>query len=143
MDKRQLYNTGTVMNNRICKDLRWNAQKARKMERGEYNRHLYQYKNDMGQKKSIGLVIWKDKKPVYVLTSELSTVEEDICKRRSKQGILDIKRPVCIAQYNKYMGGVDLADQRRLFCESRVHGLQRWWIFLLYRCRNCKFNGSF
>ena len=51
MDKRQLYNTGTVMNNRICKDLRWNAQKARKMERGEYNRHLYQYKNDIGQEK--------------------------------------------------------------------------------------------
>ena len=30
------------------------------------------------------------------------------------------------------MGGVDIADQKRLFCESRIHGLSRWWIRVFF-----------
>ena len=30
------------------------------------------------------------------------------------------------------MGGVDIADQKRLFCESRIHGLGRWWIRVFF-----------
>ena len=61
-------------------------------------------------------------------------MKEDICKRRIKQGILEVKRPICISEYNPYMGGVDLSDQRRLYCESRVHRLQRCWncVFFYY-----------
>ena len=120
------------MANRIAKELRWMAKVSRKKERGEFDHHLYQYKDDLGMIENIGLVIWKDCKPVYVLTSECSTVEVDVCIRRSKQGLLHIDRPISVAQYNKYMGGVDVSEQKQLFCESRVHGLNRWWIQIFF-----------
>ena len=82
----------------------------------------------------MGLIIWKDRKPVYVLTNETSTTKVDCCVRRSKDGLLTLPRPNAITIYNRDMGGVDISDQKRLFCESRVHGLKRWWIrvFLYY-----------
>ena len=67
-----------------------------------------------------------------MLTSECSLDEEDYCKRRSKVGLLLIKRPISIKEYNKYMGGVDIADQKRLFWESRIHKLSRWWIRVFF-----------
>ena len=111
--KKKLYNTGTLMANRIAKELRWIAKVSRKKERGEFDHHLYQYKDDSGKIENIGLVIWKDRKPVYVLTSECSTVEVDVCIRRSKQGLLHIDQPISVAQYTKYIGGVDVSDQKR------------------------------
>ena len=47
------------------------------MERGRFMKHTYAYRKDNGTIQQIGLVIWKDKKPVYVLTSELSTMKTE------------------------------------------------------------------
>jgi hypothetical protein len=33
---------------------------------------------------------------------------------------MTIQRPISIAHYNQYMGGVDLADMRRLHCNSTI-----------------------
>ena len=41
-------------------------------------------------------------------------------------------RPKMIADYNKYMGGVDLADMRRLHCNSTIMGQNRWWLKLFF-----------
>ena len=128
LEKIQISTTGTIMKNRIPKELRWNAKKARKMERGQFENHLYKYRSEHGGIKQMGLIIWKDRKPVYVLTNETSTLKVDACVRRSKQGLLTIPRPNAITIYNRDMGGVDISDQKRLFCESRVHGLKRWWV---------------
>jgi hypothetical protein len=43
-------------------------------------------------------------------------------------GIISLPRPVSIANYNRYMGGVDLADMRRLQCSSTIMGQNRWWL---------------
>lgn len=80
----------------------------------------------------MGLIVCKDRQPFYVLTNEYSTVKVDKCVRRSKQGLLNVVRPNAVAMYNKYMGGVDICDQKRLFCESRVHGLKRWWVRVFF-----------
>jgi hypothetical protein len=48
-------------------------------------------------------------------------------------GIIRIPRPVSIVNFNKYMGGVDLADMRRLHCNSTTMGQNRWWLkFFFY-----------
>jgi hypothetical protein len=47
-------------------------------------------------------------------------------------GIIRIPRPISIANYNKYMGGVDLADMRRLHCNSTIMGQNRWWLKLFF-----------
>lgn len=54
------------------------------------------------------------------------------CRRRSSDGILEIQRPQVIDQYNKFMGGVDLADMRRLHCNSTIMGQHRWWLKLFF-----------
>ena len=43
-----------------------------------------------------------------------------------------IPRPISIANYNIYMGGVDLADMKRMQCSSMIMGLSRWWLKLFF-----------
>ena len=61
-------------------------------------------------KKWAGLVCWKDRDIVYCLSNECNTKETDVCRRRSKEGLVTIARPKMISEYNRYMGRVDLAD---------------------------------
>ena len=98
------------MKNHVPKEFCWSNKNGRQKERGEYEKHHYSYNNAEGNEKQLGLIIWKDRKPVYVLTSECGSDGEDYCTRRSKEGLLKIKRPTCIKEYNTYMGGVDIAD---------------------------------
>ena len=60
---------------------------------------------------------------MYCLSNKCNTKETDVCRRRSKEGLLKIARPKMISEYNRYMGGVDLADVQRLHCiMSDNHG---------------------
>jgi hypothetical protein len=43
-----------------------------------------------------------------------------------------IPRPISIANYNKYMGGVDLVGVRRLHCNSTIMGQNCWWLKLFF-----------
>ena len=75
LEKKEFYTTGTVMANRVAKELRWTAKVSRDKERGQFEKHLYKYTDDFGNRKKMGLVIWKDRKPVYVLTTECNTAQ--------------------------------------------------------------------
>ena len=66
------------------------------------------------------------------MTSAGNTNLVDRCCRRSNDGLLDLQRPKLIADYNRYMGGVDLADMRRLHCNSTIMGQHRWWLKLFF-----------
>ncbi|CAJ1968104.1 unnamed protein product [Cylindrotheca closterium] len=129
-----LFVTGTVMANRIPKHLRWTNKYARDKPRGYHECHVYTFEDSKGQTIVIGLTIWKDRKPVIVLTSDGDCRPTGSCKRRSKaeRGIIDLNRPEIVRRYNEYMGGVDFADQRRLHAETRLHGLRRWWIRIFF-----------
>ena len=37
-----------------------------------------------------------------------------------------------VADYNKHMGGMNLADMRRLHCNSTIMGQNRWWLKLFF-----------
>ena len=41
---------------------------------------------------------------------------------------MELDRPFLVRMHNDFMGEVDVADLRRLFCESRIPRLRRWWI---------------
>ena len=69
---------------------------------------------------------------MYCMTSAGNTKNVDQCCRRSNEGLLDLQRPQLIADYNRYMGGVDLADMRRLHCNSTIMGQHRWWLKLFF-----------
>ena len=128
-----LYVTGTVMKNRIPKELTVtkSSKMYKEMGRGDFKRHRFVYLNGE-EEEEMGLVCWKDWDVVYWLSNNTDTVGTDTCKRRSKDGLLTLTRPTMIAEYNKYMGGVDLADMRRLHCNSTIMGQNRWWLKLFF-----------
>ena len=70
---------------------------------------------------------------MYCLSNKISTTgEDDDCKRRSNGGIITIKCPQMITKYNEFMGGVDVADKKRLHSNSTIMGLNRWWLKLFF-----------
>ena len=69
---------------------------------------------------------------VYCLSNDTNNFEVDECSRRGNGGIIRIPRPLAISNYNKYMGGVDLADMRRLHCNSTIMCQNRWWLKLFF-----------
>ena len=133
LDKMGLYITGTCMKNRIPKDvtIKKTGGEFRNMTRGSYKYHSYKYAVEERVVK-YGLVAWKDRDIVYCFSSNTSTRESDTCYRRSKDGRVLLERPKMIAHYNRYMGGVDLADMRRLHCNSTIMGKHRWWLKLFF-----------
>ena len=116
-----LYVTGTLMKNQIPKELQIakNSNVYKKMKRGDFERHLLVYKSK-GVVQHAGLVCWKDRDIVYCMLNETNTTETDVCQRRTKDGLITLTRPKIVSEYNKYMGGIDLADMWRLHCNSTI-----------------------
>ena len=132
--KMNLFVTGTMVANRVPKDIRIakSSSAAKQMKRGDAKQSIFVYKDNYGRSFAAGLVAWRDRNIVHCLTNDTSTGDFDECTRRSKDGLITIPRPICIAKYNQYMGGVDLADMRRLHCNSTVMGQNRWWLKLFF-----------
>jgi hypothetical protein len=136
LDKMNLYVTGTVMKNRLPKEITINktSKTFKEMQtRGDFKKNLYKYKTVYGIERNYGLVVWKDRDMVYGMSScTNNNFESDTCVRRSSNGLIRINRPQLITDYNTYMGGVDLADMRRLHCNSTIMGQHRWWLKLFF-----------
>ena len=134
LDKMNLYVTGTCMKNRLPKELviTKSTREFKDMNRGDYKMHKYTYEMDNGSIKNYGLVAWKDRDIVYCLTNVTPTVGTGSCYRRSTGGRILLERPNVIEEYNRYMGGVDIADQRRLHSNCTIMGQHRWWLKLLF-----------
>jgi hypothetical protein len=105
----------------------------RGMKRGDAVKARFKFKStNNGETLHAGLVMWRDRNIVYCLSNDTNNFEFDECTRRGMGGLIRIPRPLSIANYNKYMGGVDLADMRRLHCNSTIMGQNRWWLKLFF-----------
>jgi hypothetical protein len=134
LDKMDLFITGTCMTNRVPKELQIanSSRECKNMNRGDHCFHKYTYIDSNNMVREYGLTVWKDSKMVYLLSNTWNNNEVTTCKRRSNNGLQTITRPVVVEKYNTYMGGVDVADQRRLHCNSTIMGQNRWWLKLFF-----------
>ena len=134
LDSYGIRTTGTVMANRLPKGVRIAkaSQEFKAMARGDAIKYRLVYRNSSGSDSFAGLVIWKDSTMVYCLSNGCDNHCMDNCNRRSALGTVVIPRPSCISKYNENMGGVDLADQRRIHCNSTIMGQKRWWLKLFF-----------
>jgi hypothetical protein len=131
---RNLYLTGTMLANRISLSIRTANTSAtfKNMNRGNAIKCWLTCRTEKGATFHAGLVCWRDRNMVYCLSNDTNNFEFDKCSRRGIGGTIKIPRPLSIANYNKYMGGVDLADMRRLHCNSTIMGQNRWWLKLSF-----------
>ena len=82
---------------------------------------------------SLLAVKWCDKRVVTVLTTihDGSTVDTQRRSRDAPGGHATIRKPTAVAEYNKYMGGVDLADQLVTYYGFEHRSL-KWWKKLFF-----------
>jgi hypothetical protein len=132
--EKNLYITGTMLANRIPVGIRIakTSTQFKQMSRGDAVKCKVRFRTAGGQASEAGLVCWHDRNMVYCLSNNSNNFEFDECSRRGLGGIIQIPRPISIANYNKYMGSVDLADMRRLHCNSTTMGQNRWWLKLFF-----------
>jgi hypothetical protein len=133
LTERRLYITGTMLATRVPQSIRLTKTSAqyKGMKRGDAVKYRLRY--DVGNNQCMaGLVAWRDRNIVYCLSNDSINFDFDECKRRGDGGIISLPRPVSIANYNRYMGGVNLADMRRLQCSSTIMGQNRWWLKLFF-----------
>jgi Transposase IS4 len=114
LDKLNLYCTGICMRNRLPGDviIMKKSKEFNDMQRGDFKRHTFSYVMESGEVKNYRLVCWKDTDIVYCLTNLITTEGNSSCFRHTSTGRICSERPLVIGEYNKYMGGVDLADQQ-------------------------------
>ena len=74
------------------------------------------------------LVQWLDKCVISLLTTlhQDTTVVVERRSRHAEGGREVVQKPMVIVEYNKYMGGVDCADQLLCYC-GFGHRTIRWW----------------
>ena len=82
------------------------------------------------------VVKWYDNKPVHLILTFAALDPEDTCRRwdGKRKEYADVKRPYCAKEYNRFMGGVDLADMLlelyRIDFKSRSKWYMRIFFFL-------------
>jgi len=125
--------TGTVLQNRIPVDVRFQKtlDEYKRMKRGDSVKGKVLFKKKDWTQAAAGLVCWKDRQiALCCLSNNTNNFEMD---RLGEGGILDFTRPVLIARYNQFMGGVGLADMKRLHCSSTIMvGQNRSWLKLCF-----------
>jgi hypothetical protein len=62
------------------------------------------------RKGDIMVQVWKDKQLVGMISTIRNTTLVNT-EREDRKTIVEIRKPYCIVQYNKFMKGVDRADQ--------------------------------
>lgn len=117
----QLYVTGTCMQNRISKEIRIpkNTREFKTVQQGNNKNHCYSFKV-REVVKSVSIDCWKDCNMVYCLTNIINTNGKDTCFHQSKNNIITIDSPKVIEQHNRHVGGVNLADMKRLHCNCTI-----------------------
>ncbi|CAM4832794.1 unnamed protein product, partial [Rotaria magnacalcarata] len=94
--------TGTIRSDR--KYFPTKLKKGEELERGDYR-----YLTSNG----VSVIKWMDKKEIFIASNYFDPAVENEVSRRDKDGNRkQISCPLAIVQYNKYMGGVDLSDQK-------------------------------
>lgn len=132
LEKDQIYCTGTVRANR------------QGMPAAVKNKKLKQRGDSLTlQKGNMSAIAWKDKKPVYYLSTFEDPTKSSIVKRRQKDGTQkEYPAPKVAENYNKYMFGVDLADQKRM-AYSTCRKAKKWWKYLFWFCFDVALVNSF
>ena len=77
-------------------------------------------------------IVWQDKKSVTLLTN---VGNSEVSKKQIRCKKVDVMKPNCVEDYNKNMGGTDLAD-RCFQYYSHTHRSLKWWKIVFFHLLN-------
>ena len=73
------------------------------------------------QKGNLVANVWRDKRLVYVMSTNTKGDDRTTCRRKEKNGSTStVAIPMNTFLYNKYMGGVDKSDQFRGYYQWKL-----------------------
>ena len=116
-----IYACGTYRSNRVGfpKEL-GEKQLVKTLNRGD---------SVMRHKGSITALMWKGRKPVYVVSSAHLPSTTVVNRKDVDVTVAQVVCPEIVSQYNRYMGGVDLSGQLKA-CYGVDRKSKRWWLSL-------------
>lgn len=120
--KKEIYACGTVLKNR--KQLPEGVKKLQLKTQGEYL--IYQ----CNEEEKMLCSTWMDKKQISIISTNVNNNIVQVKRRKGKE-INDVNCPESFKVYNQYMGGVDLADQRRKYYTVARKSM-KWWYYLFW-----------
>lgn len=125
---------GTVRTNR--KNIPKNLPLDKTMQRGDIYYASFQ---------GISLIKWMDTKSVHMLTNFISPEETTFVKRRQAKSAqkISVVCPEVITNYNKYMGGVDLMDQRKVCYEVDRKAKIKYYLRLFFDIMDIAVNNAY
>ena len=135
---KKIWAIGTIRLNRMggAQQLLKGKKELKKEGRGSYD-----YRVDANS--NVMLLTWMDNGPVQLISSFTApTLGEDVqrwCGKEKKN--ISVPCPTVVCQYNKHMGGVDLADMLLALYRIKV-GTRKWYYHIMYYCIGvCIING--
>jgi hypothetical protein len=114
LSARNTYACGTVRQNR--KGLPMEIRKPAKMQRGSSVKM---------QKGNVVVAVWRDNRDVRVICTNTDPID-GVVNRKVGREVIEVPCPQAIINYNKYMGGVDLADQNRSYYGVGRESVKFW-----------------
>ena len=98
--------------------------KSKKLNRGEY---IFCHHGH------VTAVKWQDRREVYAMCTKVTNDVTQVKRRNSDgPGRIDVPCPKMIEQYNKFMGRVDLADQKMCYYSIGRKNM-KWWRKVVWR----------
>ena len=122
--------TGTVRQNR--RNFPMPVKGELKMSRGEVKFAYY---------KELTATHWYDNRDIFCLSTNFSDSLTSVRRRVGKE-VKDIQCPDIIDDYNKHMGGVDLADQAMCYY-SIGRKIMKWWRRIFWRMHDQAITNAF
>ena len=90
---------------------------------------------------NVNVCVWQDTRPVTFMSSGHNPDHTKSIRRKKGDGsIIDFECPVCIVDYNQYMGGVDRGDQYRQYYRGHVKSRKSYKYFFRFVFDVCVLN---
>lgn len=117
LDKRQCHTTGTIIAGRVGNPKPVRQGVLKKLKSGE----ISAYRNG-----NVLVMGWRDKRVVIMISTYHDTAMQAVQTIQKGNVQKEIKKPVCVLDYTKHMGGVDRSDH---YCATYafIRKSLKWW----------------
>ena len=96
---------------------------------------------EVRQDGNVVVTVWQDTRPVTFISSGHNPEHTTSVRRKKGDGsIVHVECPECIADYNRYMGGVDKGDQYRKYYQQRMKSRKSYKYIFWFMFKVCVLN---